>query len=93
MCSSEVGCGTGYTEAAKQADPPQSLLQAQMEQPTAPYQPPLSAITEAQKYSKYAASSLGFEDIPTAVKYLQQALDLLRVQARLEALGLFVNSE
>lgn len=48
--------------------------------PEAAHQPSIQAITEAQKYSKYAASSLGFEDVATAVKYLQQAMDLLRGQ-------------
>ena len=37
----------------------------------------MSAITEAQKLAKYAASSLGFEDIPTAIKQLTDALKLL----------------
>lgn len=55
-----------------------NVLPAQTQGPAASYQPPLQAITEAQKYSKYAASSLGFEDIPTALKYLQQAMDLLQ---------------
>ena len=41
------------------------------------YEPSTSAITEAQKLAKYAASSLGFEDIPTAVKQLTDALKLL----------------
>jgi vacuolar protein sorting-associated protein VTA1 len=35
------------------------------------------AITEAQKIAKYAVSSLSFEDIPTAVKNLTDALRLL----------------
>ena len=37
----------------------------------------LQAISEAQKLSKYAVSSLGFEDVPTAVEYLTKALMLL----------------
>lgn len=41
------------------------------------FEPSTSAITEAQKLAKYAASSLGFEDIPTAVKQLTDALKLL----------------
>ena len=55
-----------------------NLLPAQGQRTAAPYHPSLQEITEAQKFSKYAASSLGFEDIPTALKYLQQAMDLLQ---------------
>jgi len=59
----------------------QGILQAQMQGPDVhalPYKPPLKDITEAQKYSKYAMNALGFEDIPTATKFLQQAMDLLK---------------
>lgn len=45
--------------------------------PVPGYAPSLAAITEAQKLSKYAVSSLGFEDIPTAIKNLKEALRLL----------------
>jgi vacuolar protein sorting-associated protein VTA1 len=45
-----------------------------------PYVPPLAAVTEAQKAAKMAASACGFEDIPTAVRYLQDALRLLTVE-------------
>jgi hypothetical protein len=41
------------------------------------YQPSPSAIAEAQKYSKYAASSLAFDDVSGAIKYLTDALKLL----------------
>lgn len=41
------------------------------------FQPSLSAISEAQKLAKYAASSLGFEDVTTAVEQLSGALKLL----------------
>ena len=41
------------------------------------FQPALSAISEAQKQAKYAASSLGFEDVSTAIKQLTDALKLL----------------
>ncbi|CAK0749802.1 hypothetical protein CVIRNUC_001939 [Coccomyxa viridis] len=41
------------------------------------FKPGLSAVTEAHKLTKFAASSLGFEDIPAAVKYLTDALKLL----------------
>ena len=44
---------------------------------SAGFQPPLSAISEAQKQAKYAASSLGFEDVNTAIKQLTDALKLL----------------
>lgn len=41
------------------------------------FQPPLASIMEAEKLTKTAASSLSFEDVPTAVKYLSDALKLL----------------
>jgi vacuolar protein sorting-associated protein VTA1 len=34
-------------------------------------------ITEAQKAAKYAVSALSFEDVHTAVRYLNDALRLL----------------
>jgi len=46
-------------------------------QATAGFQPSLSSKSEAQKLAKYAASSLGFEDVNTAVKQLTDALKLL----------------
>lgn len=50
-----------------------------VEIPQAPagFQPSLSAISEAQKQAKYAASSLGFEDVQSAIKQLTDALKLL----------------
>ena len=44
---------------------------------SAGFQPSLSAITESQKQAKYAASSLSFEDVASARKFLTQALKLL----------------
>ena len=41
------------------------------------FEPPLEAVMEAQKVTKTAGSALAFEDVPTAVKYLQEALQLL----------------
>ena len=41
------------------------------------FEPSLVAITEAQKLAKTAASALSFEDVRTAVKYLNDALRLL----------------
>jgi len=46
-------------------------------EPAPGFKPSLNAVTEAQKFAKYAASSLGFEDVHTATKYLQDALRLL----------------
>lgn len=40
--------------------------------------PSIQAIVEAQKNAKYAVSSLNFEDIPSAIGYLQSALRLLQ---------------
>ncbi len=45
--------------------------------PAPGFTPSLTAVTEAQKCAKYAASSLGFEDVASATKYLQDALRLL----------------
>lgn len=45
--------------------------------PVPGFQPSLPAVTEAQKSAKFAVSSLGFEDVDNAVKYLNQALKLL----------------
>ncbi|EFJ44337.1 hypothetical protein VOLCADRAFT_118821 [Volvox carteri f. nagariensis] len=41
------------------------------------YKPPVQMIMDAQKQAKYAVSALSFEDIPTAVKHLSEALRLL----------------
>jgi vacuolar protein sorting-associated protein VTA1 len=41
------------------------------------YQPSLAALVEAQKVTKSAGSAMAFEDVPTAVKMLQDALHLL----------------
>ena len=41
------------------------------------YEPPMETMMEAQKVTKSAASALSFEDVPTAVKYLQDALKML----------------
>ncbi|KAL0054499.1 hypothetical protein WJX82_009819 [Trebouxia sp. C0006] len=65
-----------------QASRPQHNAQPQtgifeIPQPTAGFQPSMSSISEAQKLAKYAASSLGFEDVNTAVKQLTDALKLL----------------
>lgn len=41
------------------------------------YTPTLVAITEAQRLTKACSSALSFEDVPTAVRCLQDALRLL----------------
>ncbi|DBB04697.1 TPA: hypothetical protein ACH3X1_012751 [Trebouxia sp. C0004] len=66
----------------QQASRPQSYAEPQtgtfeVPQATAGFQPTMSSISEAQKLAKYAASSLGFEDVNTAVKQLTDALKLL----------------
>jgi vacuolar protein sorting-associated protein VTA1 len=43
------------------------------------YTPPLPAVLEAQKAAKCAVSSLSFEDVSSAVKFLNDALRLLTV--------------
>lgn len=57
--------------------PKQSPISVDAYQPAPGFSPSLPAVTEAQKFAKYAVSSLGFEDVPTATKYLQDALRLL----------------
>ncbi|KAK9865203.1 hypothetical protein WJX84_002950 [Apatococcus fuscideae] len=49
------------------------------------FEPSLSEVTEAHKLSKYAASALSFEDIPTAIKHLTDALKLLTQPNQLKA--------
>jgi hypothetical protein len=41
------------------------------------FKPSIQAVLDAQKNAKYAISSLNFEDIPAAVKFLQTALSKL----------------
>lgn len=41
------------------------------------YKPAMKAVVEAHKMTKQAASALSFEDVPTAVKLLNEALRLL----------------
>ena len=41
------------------------------------YQPPPDKIAEAQKAAKFAVSALSFDDIPTAISYLQRSIELL----------------
>lgn len=43
------------------------------------YQPPPEKIAEAQKASKFAVSALAFDDVPTAISYLKQSLELLTI--------------
>jgi vacuolar protein sorting-associated protein VTA1 len=41
--------------------------------------PSLAVLAEAQKAARSAASSIAFEDVGTAVRFLQEALRLLTV--------------
>lgn len=41
------------------------------------FQPSIQQVTEAHKLTKYALSSLSFEDVPTACQNLHKALELL----------------
>eukprot|EP00850_Spirogloea_muscicola_P019579 SM000194S04815 [mRNA] locus=s194:84961:86848:- [translate_table: standard] len=41
------------------------------------YQPPPEKVVDAHKAARFAVSALAFDDIPTAVAYLQQSLELL----------------
>ena len=45
--------------------------------PVAGFEPSLTAVSQAQKYARQAASALGFEDVQTAVQNLTDALRLL----------------
>lgn len=59
---------------------PERRLPSPAPAPPAPvpgFEPSLAAITEAQKLAKTASSALSFEDVKTAVKYLNDALRLL----------------
>lgn len=40
--------------------------------------PPVQMIVEAQKMAKHAVSSLNFDDVPSAINYLKQALRILQ---------------
>ena len=53
--------------------------------PVPGYEPSLAEVTEAHKLSKYATSALSFEDIPTAIKHLTDALKLLTQPNQLKA--------
>lgn len=44
--------------------------------------PPLESVVEAQKLAKSAASALSFEDVPTAVRCLKEALRVLTAPAQ-----------
>lgn len=63
------------------APPPAAMPPAappsQIPVPVKGFQPPLQAIQEAQKAAKYAVSSLSFDDVAGAVKYLTESLKLL----------------
>jgi hypothetical protein len=37
----------------------------------------MAHVAESQKFAKFAVSALGYEDVPTAIDYLQKALALL----------------
>lgn len=65
--------------AAPQHSAPAASLSAPPALPPG-HKPSVQAILEAQKNAKYAVSSLNFEDVPAAVKYLQTALRALTQQ-------------
>ena len=48
-----------------------------MPSPVPGFEPSLTAVSEAQKHARQAASALGFEDVQTAIKNLSDALKLL----------------
>jgi len=47
--------------------------------PSVPAPPSTDMITLAQKYTKFASSSLNFDDVPTAIDNLRKALNLLEL--------------
>ena len=49
-----------------------------MQQYSVPKEVDPAVLAEAEKHSRYAISALQFEDIPTAIKQLEQALAILR---------------
>lgn len=49
-------------------------------QPVAPVAVDDLAIDEAKKHAKWAISALNFEDVPTGIRELKRALELLGVR-------------
>ncbi|KAF4976545.1 hypothetical protein FZEAL_6801 [Fusarium zealandicum] len=82
------------TPSAAASNPPPAIPPAPVPQPRAPAPAPVPApaqsvggftadrrdINQAQKHAKWAISALNFEDVPTAVKELRNALALLGAQ-------------
>lgn len=82
----KTGEGLGRSPVAPPSRPATSSLAsagppARPPEPTAApvpgFEPSLAAITEAQRLTKTATSALSFEDVRTAVRYLNDALRLL----------------
>uniref|UniRef100_A0A1D1ZQU4 Vacuolar protein sorting-associated protein VTA1-like protein n=1 Tax=Auxenochlorella protothecoides TaxID=3075 RepID=A0A1D1ZQU4_AUXPR len=82
----KIGEGLGRSPVAPPSRPATSSLASAgpparpPEPTTAPvpgFEPSLAAITEAQRLTKTATSALSFEDVRTAVRYLNDALRLL----------------
>jgi len=67
----------GVTAHSVPASPPPPPAAAPQTAAVAGYKPTMKAVVEAHKMTKQAASALSFEDIPTAVKLLNEALQLL----------------
>ena len=73
------------THAPPSAPPPQHSYYSQPpQQPSAPPPIPQAAVeldeeafTKAQKHARWAISALNFEDVPTAIKELREALETL----------------
>ena len=50
-----------------------------LQAPRVSYTPNIHAINDAHKVTKTALSALSFEDVPTALKFLNKAIELLTV--------------
>jgi vacuolar protein sorting-associated protein VTA1 len=57
--------------------PPPAPAAPVVPEPVPGFKPSLQAVQDAQKAAKYAVSSLSFDDIAGATKYLADALRLL----------------
>lgn len=62
------------------SNPPPAIPQAPAYSAPTGFKPDQKAINQAQKHAKWAISALNFEDVPTAVKELRNALAQLGAQ-------------
>ena len=76
--SSSTPVSTKYGSFSEHTNGPERIASAPLPASNVePYKPPLDKIAEAQKAAKFAVSALSFDDIPTAISYLQRSIELL----------------